>query len=489
MKVISLFGGSTRAKSLAVTAQRRLNCYYENRPDQDKAKVVIYGTPALVTAFTVAPALSPNPIIRALAGTDNSMYAVMGKYFARVNPANGVVMASGVMGTTSSNCEIALSTTQAVIVDGLKGYLFNIATGKLTVISPWQATGAQTVTFVSGFFVAEQPGTQNFWVSNAFDGSTWNALAFAAAATNSDSILAVDELNGNLVIFMTQSMEFWVNQGLFPEPFIPLPSAANTFGLAAINSRVHCDQAIIFLAESTQGIAQAARLDGYNVTIISDPDLEYIWNSYPQVANAVALTYQRNAHIFYQITFPSANNGAGESWLYDCSTHLWSTVQTGTSLQGARHQGQLSVYSSGQIFLSDPLINILYTMSDTQYTELGFPIMREIVTRHVLSNFNRVRISLLYLDMDVGQGLQNQLAQGYAPMVMIQYSKDNGHTWSNERWVSVGRAGAYMTRAVWRRFGSARDYVFKIRMTDPVPFIITDGAIKIAERQPAARLG
>ena len=42
---------------------------------------------------------------------------------------------------------------------------------------------------------------------------------------------------------------------------------------------------------------------------------------------------------------------------------------------------------------------------------------------------------------------------------------------------------------IWRRFGSARDYVFRIRMTDPVKFVITDGAIKLNERQPAAKLG
>jgi hypothetical protein len=173
--------------------------------------------------------------------------------------------------------------------------------------------------------------------------------------------------------------------------------------------------------------------------------------------------------------------------LFDCSTRLWSEVQTGTSALPTRHQAQFSAYYAGQTYFSDYATNQIYTLSPSQYTDNGTPICREIITRHVLSNFNRVRISLLYLDMETGVGLQT--GQGSAPMVMLQVSKDNARTWSAERWVSLGAAGNYLARVVWRRFGSARDYVFKIRMSDPVKFVVTEGAIKIAERPPAEKMG
>lgn len=443
--------------------------------------MAIYGTPGLVAAFTINTPLSLP--MRALSGTETALYAVAYNQFLNVSPSTGATINSGTINTFAGNASIAISPTQVVIVDGNTGYLYTIATGVLTAISPWQATGAQTVTFVSGFFVAEQPGTQNFWVSNAFDGSTWNALAFSAAAADSDTILAVDQLNGNLVVFMTQGMEFWVNQGLFPEPFVPLPSAANTFGIAAIQSRVHADQAIIFLAETTQGVVQAARVDGYNVTVISDADVEATWNSFTTVSDAIGLTYQRDKHIFYQLNFPTANR----SFLYDCSTRLWSETQTGPSVPPVRHQAQLSAYTAGNMLLSDYQTNQIYRMSDTAYTDNGITIIREIITKHVLSQFNRVRISLLYLDMETGVGLQS--GQGSNPQVMLQSSKDNGRTWSAERWVNLGAVGTYLTRVLWRRFGSARDYVFKIRMSDPVKFVITEGAIKISERPPAEKMG
>lgn len=479
MRIVSLFGGSTRQKSLVVTSQRRLNCYFENRPDQDKTKVSIYGTPGLLAKFTVG---SSNLPLRALLGSQTTLYGVAYNQFLNLG-STGNTIASGTLNTFSGLCSLAASPTQVVITDGNTGYLWTIATNTLTTIAAFPAIGAQTCTFVSGFFVAEQPGTQVFWVSNNNDGSTWNALAFASASIYSDTILAVDNLLGNLVIFSQQHTEFWSNAGQSPEPFVPLISAANEYGLAAIYSRAHVDQTLIHLAVTRTGAVQCVQIVGYNANIISDADMEAIWATFTTVADATALAYEQDTHKFYQLTFPTANR----SFLYDCSTRLWSEVQTGTSVTPVRHTAQLSTYYGGATLLSDYATNQIYTMSPTQYTDNGVTIIRELITRHILSNFNRIRISLLYLDMETGVGLQT--GQGSNPQIMLQTSKDNGRTWSAERWVTLGAVGTYLTRVLWRRFGSARDYVFKIRMSDPVKFVITEGAIKIAERPAAEKMG
>lgn len=478
MRIVPLFGGSTKQKSPVVTSQRRLNVYFENRPDGDKTKVAIYGTPGLLAKFTVGISTP----LRAILGSQTTLYAVQYNQFLALGAA-GNTTASGTINTFSGLVSLAASPTQIVITDGNAGWYWTVATNTLTLIPSFPAVGAMTCTFVSGFFVAEQPGTQVFWVSNANDGSTWNALAFASASIYSDTILAVDNLLGVLLIFCQQHMEFWANQGLFPEPFVPLISAANEYGLAAIFSRAHVDQTIIFLAVTRTGQVQFCQINGYNVTVISDADIESLVNSFSVVSDAVAMSYEIDTHKFYQINFPTANR----SLLYDCSTRLWSEVQTGTSVTPVRHNGNLSTYYAGQTLVADYASNQVYTMSPASYTDNGTSIIREVITKHVLSQFNRVRISLLYVDMETGVGLQT--GQGQTPMIMMQSSKDNGRTWSAERWVGLGAVGTYLTRVIWRRFGSARDYVFKIRMSDPVKFVITEGAIKIAERPPAARLG
>jgi hypothetical protein len=52
------------------------------------------------------------------------------------------------------------------------------------------------------------------------------------------------------------------------------------------------------------------------------------------------------------------------------------------------------------------------------------------------------------------------------PQIMLQYSDDGGHRWSNEMWRSMGAIGLYRTRAVWRRLGQFRNRQMKLRITD-----------------------
>jgi hypothetical protein len=408
-------------------------------------------------------------------GEQNDLYVVAYNQFLSLS-STGSTIASGTINTFSGVCNIAASPSQAVVVDGNTGYLYTDATHTFAAISPWQATGAKTVTFVAGYFVAEQPGTQQFWVSNFSDGSTWNALAFASVSSDSGNIVAVDNLLGNLVLFAEQGTEFWQNIGASPEPFAPILSSSNEYGLAAINSRQHVDQSLIFLAQTRTGSVQFVQLNGFRADVISDADIDDTINQFSTVSDAVALSYQQDTHKFYQVSFPTANR----SFLFDCSTRLWSEVQTGTSVIPTRHYGNLSTYYSGKTLISDYSTNQIYVMSESAYTDNGQTIIREIITRHVLSNFNRIRISSLYLDMETGVGLQT--GQGSNPQIMLQYSKDNGRTWSAERWASSGLVGNYQARVIWRRFGSTRDATFRIRQSDPVKFVITEGAMKIQER-------
>jgi hypothetical protein len=478
MKILALFGSGTAGKSYVVTRQRRLNVYFETRRDGDKSKVAIFGTPGLVALFTTStPAGLP---LRALQGTQSALYLVAYNQFQSVN-SSGVALASGTLNTFSTQVSITYSPSQVVIVDGVSGYLFTPGSSTFATIGGFTATGARTVTFVGGFFVAEQPGTQNFWVSNAFDGSMWNALAFTAMSSTSDNILAVDNLSGNLVLFGQKAQEFWQNVGAFPQPFQAILSAANTWGLAAIFSRAHVlsanDQdSIIFLGQSESGQVQLVQVTGFSPKVISDPDTESIWNGFTTTSDATAYSYQIDTHRFYQINFPTANR----SWIYDGSTGILSEVQTGTSVIPTRHTGNIATYYSGQTLVADYATNQVYTLNPNVYTDNGVTIIRQIVTRHVLSNFNRIRISLLYLDMETGVGLQT--GQGSNPQIMLEYSKDNGRTWSAQRWVSLGKVGTYLTRVLWRRFGSTRDATFRITMSDPVKFVITEGALRIRER-------
>lgn len=473
LKTVPLFGTDIVGKSFYVTRQRRLNVYFEVREDHDKTNIAIYGTPGLTAYFNTTQA---GPI-RGILGTPDAIYAVTNNRFQSIQPT-GVEIAGGNVTTVAGYCSITNNSTQVVVADGSNGYLYTIGTKQFTVIPANFPNGARTVVYVSGFFVAEQPGTQQFWVSNANDATTWGPLAFASASAYSGNISAVDSLSGNLLLFCTDHVEFWQNVGAAPEPFAPIQAATREYGLAALFSRAHVGESIIFLAQNSEGQAQVAQIMNYDMKVISTPDLDSLINGFSQVSDAVGMAYGVDAHKFYQITFPAASR----SFLFDLSTRLWSETQTGQAVLPQRHWGNLSTVYAGKTLITDYAVNQVYLMSTTAYLDAGTQIIpREIITKHILSDFNRIRIAQLYLDMEVGNDLVRN-GQHVEPQVVLQYSKDNGHTWTSERWQSMGGQGRYRKRVLWRRFGSTRDAVFKIRMTDPVKFVITNGAMTFKEK-------
>ena len=75
-------------------------------------------------------------------------------------------------------------------------------------------------------------------------------------------------------------------------------------------------------------------------------------------------------------------------------------------------------------------------------------------------------VSSFQLDVQTGQG--TPLGQGLDPQIVLQYSNDSGHTWSQELRVSAGVQGQYAWRAIWRRLGKSRKRTWRVVMTDPV---------------------
>ena len=61
----------------------------------------------------------------------------------------------------------------------------------------------------------------------------------------------------------------------------------------------------------------------------------------------------------------------------------------------------------------------------------------------------------------------------------MRYSNDGGHTWSSEKWASLGKIGETRRRAQWRRLGSARDRVFEVTITDPVKRVLLGATLDV----------
>lgn len=83
------------------------------------------------------------------------------------------------------------------------------------------------------------------------------------------------------------------------------------------------------------------------------------------------------------------------------------------------------------------------------------------------------------LQTDVNGVLETTFVENVsrAPQLIVNWSNDGGHTFRNEHFVDCGKAGEFKARANIRRLGQARDRVFKIACSDPIPWRVVDGLL------------
>jgi hypothetical protein len=75
-------------------------------------------------------------------------------------------------------------------------------------------------------------------------------------------------------------------------------------------------------------------------------------------------------------------------------------------------------------------------------------------------------------------GVGNGNGQGADPLLMLRYSNDGGHTWSNEKTASIGKVGEYGKRARFNRLGAGRNRLWEISLTDPVRFCVFGAVVE-----------
>ena len=455
MKPLSIFGLGVQSKSANVTAQKRVNLYLEMSADGDKTRVAAFGTPGLTLQSSRG-----GSACRGAHAIGDYLYVVNQGTFYQVDNA-GVATSKGTLLTTSGFVSMDNNGTQIMIVDGTYGYIYNIAAGTVTQITDPDFPGANHVTFNDGYFIVNEPDSGRFAISGSYDGLVWDALDYATAESNPDNLVRPIADHGELILMGEVSTEFWTNTGGLDFPY-SRSGAAIEWGIAARWSLAKFDNSLIWLAKNRMGEVQVVRLNGYTPQRVSTFDIETIFNSYSGVSDATGFSYLLNGHPFYQINFTSAN----ASWLYDGASNCWSELKSGTG----RHRAEIAANWLNRTVVCDYANGNIYNLDSDAYTDNGDMIVSELITKHVFAELEIYAISELQVDLEAGVGLAT--GQGSDPQIMLQISKDGGHTWSAERWVSMGKIGEYKRRAKWNRLGQSRDWVFKLRISDPVKRVL-----------------
>jgi len=411
-------------------------------------------------------------------------YFVVGNTLYEFDAA-GTATSRGTLNTSIGRVSMAHNgaragaSQQIMLVDGTTGYIYDNTTTTLTEITDVNMTSADTVVFLDGYFVFSQTGTDRFWITSQYDGTAIDGLDFVTAEGDPDEIQALVADQRQLFVFGVDTTEVFYNSGDTDQTFKVFQGGHTQTGCAAPFSAQRFDNSVIWLSQNRRGEGQVVRLsDGFQPMVISTQEVNYQISTYSRIDDAFAYVYQHEGHEFYVLTFPTGE----ATWVYDASTQQWhQRAHTIDNIFPNRERYNAHVFAFGKHLFGDFQNGNIYEMDSELGTTNGTRIPRERTSLNVSNEEKRIRISSLQLDMAEGTGDTNDATD---TSIWLSYSKDGGHTYSNEVERSIGNIGEYKHRVLWRKLGIGRNWIFRIRTSSPNK-VILKGLIAILYGQEA----
>ena len=370
------------------------------------------------------------------------------------------VLAAG-LGANTLQCSL---TDGGTAVSTLAGVQSGVHT--LTSIGYGFPNGTKTINYTNGRFIACEPNTQNFWVSEPLDGKAWDALNVQTVDSNPDLLIGSIVLHNEIIMFCEQSGEVFYDSGTYPSPFVRNVSGTFEVGCIAPFSIAKIDNSIMWLGKSITGGGIIYRLDGYTPKRISTYAIEYAIQQMSNTADAISFAYQQDGHHFYVITFPTGNR----SFVYDANTQLWHERAGFTAGVFTRWEAQEYAFFDNKHLVCDTIEGKIYSL-ELDYFKDGTATRKWLRSfRSPGSNMLRTVHHKLALEFEGGVGLLG----GTAEPISLRYSNDGGHTWSNELWRDLGAFGQYAKRVFWHRLGmtSGQPRIYELSGTEPVKTVL-----------------
>jgi hypothetical protein len=529
-----ILGQAYVARSINAADNRMVNLFPEAVPEGSGGKEAgfLLRCPGLRLLATVG-----NGPIRGLWVTNGVAYVVSGSEFYSLNTSWVATLIGSVSGT--GPVSMADNGTQIFIACNPLSYIYNVDTLAFAQITDPDFPGAGSVGYLDGYFVFNEPNSQKFWVTSLLDGTSIDPLDFASAEGYPDDVVALIVDHREIFLFGNTSVEVWYDAGTPDFPLARIQGAFMEVGCEAAYSVAKLDNSVFWLGSDARGRGIVYRANGYTPARISTNAIEYAMQSYGSIADAIGYTYQQDGHPFYVLVFPSAEatwvydvstqlwheraafeNGQFLRHRSNCQMSFNDEIVVGDYENGQVYAFDLDVYAdneheqkwlrswralpTGQNNLKRTAQHSLQLDAETGVglnaypaydgedisTESGNIIVAEFVQGYLTTQAgdqlvtgandgNEPLVTQVQPAEDYnGYALETEAyaaAPGYDPQVMLRWSDDGGHTWSNEHWTSMGKIGAYGTRTFWRRLGMTekiRDRVYEVSGTDPVKIAI-----------------
>lgn len=396
-------------------------------------------------------------------GPINAIYArpVIGDYYTvsgstlYLNTTSLGTMAS--MG--SLPISIAGTTSEILIASGGTLYSYNGTNLAATFIGIGNATDSVVaITNIGSMFVAVESDSARFYWSTPLDGRSWDALNFATAEREPDTLVDIAALNDNLILYGQSTVEVWAHTGDANLPFSRNEGmGSQSKGILTTGCKAEADNTLFHIGSDC-----CVYRFGEAFERVSDHWLEekILASARTSITSVSMFTFRFEGHEFVCVRTGT------QTFAYDAATGEWCELQT----NGGQFAGKCAAMVGYRAYFGNGTDGKI--MKFAGWDDLGDPLTAEFTAGVPLEK--PVAIDNIWLWMDSGASTVLS-GTGSDPKVEIAMSRDGGMTWSDFNDAGIGNAalggaGQYRIIPEWRRLGmfDPPGAMFKFRVTDPV---------------------
>uniref|UniRef100_A0A6M3IPY6 Putative DNA stabilization protein n=1 Tax=viral metagenome TaxID=1070528 RepID=A0A6M3IPY6_9ZZZZ len=440
-------GGAYTARSRNLNAQVCQNFYVETDQTGAKNIIALVGCPGMKLWTTPGVARE----VRNFHLFQSNLYAVVGNTVYKITTGK-VATSLGTIGTSTGWVDITDDGVYLCVFDSTGGWT-SLNGAALVAISDADFPSVSGATYQDGYHIVSRAGTDQFFICDQDDPTSWDATEYATAEGAGDVLVSPVSSERQLWLIGTETTEIFYNSGA-TFPFERNPGGFLNIGCNAKRSIATIGNELLFLDHHNRIV----RKQGLQLGSASTYQIDYLISTMSKTDDAVGFCYAQEGHIFYELSFPTDS----KTICYDLTTGFWHTRASGAA--DLRSRANCGIRFDNKVLVGDYENGNIYEYDLGTYTDNG-EVKRAIRSAQAIMNNRKVTFfNAFELEMETGVGDTTT----DDPQIALQISKDGGHTWSTERWKSMGQAGEYTKRVRWNRLGKGREFAPKIIISDPV---------------------
>lgn len=381
--------------------------------------------------------------------------------------------------SVGSRCSIAALNDEIIWGNGEDAFSYVISTATDSTIDVNSESISYVTTFGTyGIFLVKD--SAKVYNSSSGDATTVSSLDFFNFQADGSNPVAAIGTTSYLYILGETASEIRYNSGAAVAPFELLGGSNLPLGCAAKHSVRNLFNKVYFLGKDKAGLQGVVEFNGTDFSIVSEDNFVAEIKDYIKVDDAFSWSDNLNGHTIYNITFPSAETVSdvdttrvGVTWSYDLLTGVWfkRSSYNSTTKRHERHRANHAVFFQNKQLIVDRDTENLYELSFDNLDDSGNTIRGVITTPTIRADGRVIQLSDVEVLMEPSQG-----AVGETPQLMLEVSKDGGHTYDFPRPRTASAVGQYQYHhpIKWSTVGSGPAMTLRFTISSGIKRLISN---------------